>query len=224
MFNLPWLFFFQTLDPDEEVYSPTSELTPLTSDIQLPSNIKDILSSINIKEMNSTEIETSSKAPTDLEKKCRDPRQRISTMPSVEPPPPGIEEEFPPTCNPNTSLPPPSFVATPYMQPMNYIAPIPYSYPPPRFIADTYPNQYGLQQPPPPPPPPPMNMDQSNYNNYNQPGYAYNSVYQPPPPPPYPSKNKKGPGFWAGSKNEPKKKKFKKSGDRRDNKGTWRRM
>lgn len=210
------------MDPDEEVYSPTSELTPLTSDIQLPSNIKDILSSINIKEIHSTETGTSSKAPTDPEKKCRDPRQRISTIPSVEPPPPGHEKEFSAPCNPNTSIPPPNFSTTSYIQPLNYIAPIPYSYPPPAYIADAYPNQYGPQQPP--PPPPPMNMDQGKYNNYNQPGYAYNSVYQPPPPPPYPAKNKKGPGFWAGGKNEPKKKKFKKSGDRRDNKGSWRRM
>jgi len=88
---------------------------------------------------------------------------------------------------------------------------------------DAYPNQYGPQQPP--PPPPGMVLDQSKYNNYNQPGYAYNTVqYQPPLPPSYP-KTKKGSGFWGhgSSKNEPKKKKFKKSGDRRD-KGSWRRM
>lgn len=210
------------MDLDDEVYSPTSELAPLTTDIQLPSNIKDILSSINTKELQSTEVETT-KTATDTEKKCRDPRQRIPTIASAEPPPPGLEDEFPPPCNPDTSLPPPNFT-TPYMPPINYIAPIPYPYPPPGYIPDTYPNQYGPQQPP--PPPPPMVMDQGKYNNYNQSGYAYNSVQyqQPPPPPPY-SKTKKGSGFWASgsSKNEPKKKKFKKSGDRRD-KGNWRRM
>ncbi|XP_026814023.1 PHD finger protein 3 isoform X2 [Rhopalosiphum maidis] len=208
----------ESLDPDEEVYSPTSELVPLTSEIQLPSNIKDILSSINTKELLSNEAENS-KTTADVEKKCRDPRQRTST---AEPPPPGLEDEFTPPCNPDISLPPPHF-STPYMQPINYIAPIPYPYPPPGYIPDAYPNQYGPQQPP--PPPPPMVLDQGKYNNYNQPGYAYNTVqYQPPLPPPYP-KNKKGSGFWGhgSSKNEPKKKKFKKSGDRRD-KGSWRRM
>jgi len=207
------------LDPDEEVYSPTSELAPLTTEINLPSNIKDILSSINTKELRSTEIETS-KIAMDTEKKCRDPRQRIQTVSSAEPPPPGLEDEFPPSCNPNTSLPPPNF-SSPYMPPINYIAPIPYPYPPPGYVSESYSNQYGPQQPP--PPPPPMVIDQSKYNNYNQSGYAYNSVYQPPPPPPY--TKKKGSGFWASgnSKNEPKKKKFKKSGDRRD-KGSWRRM
>ncbi|CAI6364913.1 unnamed protein product [Macrosiphum euphorbiae] len=205
-------------DLDEEVYSPTSELAPLTTEIQLPSNIKDILSSINTKELLSTE-EENSKATTDVEKKCRDPRQRIST---AEPPPPGLEDEFTPPCNPDISLPPPHF-STPYMQPVNYIAPIPYPYPPPGYIPDAYPNQYGPQQPP--PPPPAMVLDQGKYNSYNQPGYAYNTVqYQPPLPPSYP-KTKKGSGFWGhgSSKNEPKKKKFKKSGDRRD-KGSWRRM
>jgi hypothetical protein len=201
------------------VYSPTSELAPLTTEINLPSNIKDILSSINTKELRSTEIETS-KIAMDTEKKCRDPRQRIQTVSSAEPPPPGLEDEFPPSCNPNTSLPPPNF-SSPYMPPINYIAPIPYPYPPPGYVSESYSNQYGPQQPP--PPPPPMVIDQSKYNNYNQSGYAYNSVYQPPPPPPY--TKKKGSGFWASgnSKNEPKKKKFKKSGDRRD-KGSWRRM
>jgi len=109
------------------------------------------------------------------------------------------------------------------MQPVNYISPIPYPYPPPGYIPDAYPNQYGPQQPP--PPPPAMVLDQGKYNSYNQPGYAYNTVqYQPPLPPSYP-KTKKGSGFWGhgSSKNEPKKKKFKKSGDRRD-KGSWRRM
>lgn len=202
------------------MYSPTSELAPLTTEINLPSNIKDILSSINTKELRSSEIETS-KIATDTEKKCRDPRQRIQTVTSAEPPPPGLEDEFPPSCNPNTNLPPPSF-ASPYnMPPINYIAPIPYPYPPPGYVSESYSNQYGTQQPP--PPPPPMVIDQSKYNNYNQSGYAYNPVYQPPPPPPY--TKKKGSGFWASgnSKNEPKKKKFKKSGDRRD-KGSWRRM
>lgn len=207
------------MDPDEEVYSPTSEVTPLTADIQLPSNIKDILSSINTKESNTTEAE-SSKGTTDVEKKCRDPRQRNSAINLIEPPPPGLEDEFSSSCNPNTNL-PPTF-STPYMQPINYVAPIPYSYPPPGYPTDTYPNQYGPQQPP--PPPPPMAMDQGKYNNYNQSGYTYNTVYQPPPPPSY-TKNKKGSGFWASgnSKNEPKKKKFKKSSDRRD-KNSWRRM
>lgn len=201
------------------MYSPTSELDPLTSEIRLPSNIKDILSSINTKELGSNEIETS-KVATDVEKKCRDPRQRIQTAASAEPPPPGLEDEFPSSCNPNTSLPPPNF-KSPYMAPINYIAPIPYPYPPPGYVSDSYSNQYGPQQPP--PPPPPMAIDQSKYNNYNQSGYTYNSVYQPPPPPPY--SKKKGSGFWASgsSKNEPKKKKFKKSGERRD-KGSWRRM
>ncbi|XP_022168280.1 PHD finger protein 3 [Myzus persicae] len=206
-------------DLDEEVYSPTSELAPLTSEIQLPSNIKDILSSINTKELPSTEAENS-KITTDVEKKCRDPRQRIS---AAEPPPPGLEDEFTTPCNPDISLPPPNF-PTPYMQPpINYIAPIPYPYPPPGYMPDAYPNQYGPQQPP--PPPPNMVLDQGKYNNYNQPGYAYNTAqYQPPPPPSYP-KTKKGSGFWGhgSSKHEPKKKKFKKSGDRRD-KGSWRRM
>ncbi|KAF0767731.1 PHD finger protein 3 isoform X1 [Aphis craccivora] len=208
-----------SLDPDEEVYSPTSELAPLTTEIQLPSNIKDILSAINTKELLSNEAE-SSKSATDVEKKCRDPRQRIST---AEPPPPGLEDEFTPPCNPDISLPPPNFSSTSYMPPINYIAPIPYPYPPPGYIPDAYPNQYGPQQPP--PPPPPMVLDQGKYNNYNQPGYAYNTVqYQPPLPPPYP-KTTKGSGFWGhgSSQNEPKKKKFKKSGDRRD-KGSWRRM
>jgi len=208
------------LDPDEEVYSPTSELAPLTTEIQLPSNIKDILSSINTKELHSTETETC-RAAIDIEKKCRDPRQRIPTMSSVEPPPPGLEDEFSQPCNPDTSLPPPNFT-TQFIPPINYISPVPYPYPPPGYIPDAYPNQYGPQQPP--PPPPPMVIDQSNYNNYNQSNYGYNSVYQPPPPPPYPQKSKKGSGFWASgnSKNEPKKKKFKKSSDRRDNKGSWR--
>lgn len=199
------------------MYSPTSELTPLTTEIQLPSNIKDILSSINTKEPCPTEIETS-KVATDNEKKCRDPRQRIQTV--AEPPPPGLEDEFPPSCNPNTSLPPPNF-ASPYMPPINYIAPIPYPYPPPGYVSESYPNQY--RPPQPPPPPPPMNIDQNKYNNFNQSGYAYTSVYPPPPPPPY--SKKKASGFWASgnSKNEPKKKKFKKSEDRRD-KGSWRRM
>lgn len=199
------------------MYSPTSELAPLTTDIQLPSNIKDILSSINTKDQHSTEADVS-KAALDTEKKCRDPRQRTVAS---EPPPPGLEDEFSLPCNPDTSLPPPNF-PTSYMAPINYIAPIPYSYPPPGYIPDGYPNQYVSQQPP--PPPPPMVMDQGSYNNYNQPGYVYNSVYQQPPPPPNYQKNKKGSGFWAGSnsKNEPKKKKFKKSNDRRD-KGSWRR-
>lgn len=211
----------QTLDSNDEVYSPTSELVPLTTDIQLPSNIKDILSSINTKELQSTEAEIS-KVATDTEKKCRDPRQRNSTAVLIEPPPPGLEDEFPSPCNPDTSLPPPNF-PTQYMAPLNYIPPVPYPYPPPGYnMADAYPNQYGSQQPP--PPPPQMVVDQGSYNNFNQSGYAYNSVYQPPPPPPYPQKSKKGKGFWVGgnSKNEPKKKKFKKSGDRRD-KGSWRR-
>lgn len=209
------------MDPDEEVYSPTSEVTPLTTDIQLPSNIKDILSSINTKESNTTEAETS-KAATDVEKKCRDPRQRNSTITLAEPPPSGLEDDFSPSCNPNTNKPPPNF-STPYMQPVNYVAPISYPYPPPGYPPDAYPNQYGPQQPP--PPPPPMVMDQGKYNNYNQSGYTYNTVYQPPPPPPSYTKNKKGSGFWASgnSKNEPKKKKFKKSNDRRD-KNSWRRM
>uniref|UniRef100_A0A2H8TJ13 PHD finger protein 3 n=2 Tax=Melanaphis sacchari TaxID=742174 RepID=A0A2H8TJ13_9HEMI len=207
-----------SLDPDEEVYSPTSELAPLTSEIQLPSNIKDILSSINTKELLSNEVENS-KTTADVEKKCRDPRQRIST---AEPPPPGLEDEFTPPRNPDISVPPPHF-SLPFRPPTNYIAPIPYPYPPPGYITDAYPNQYGPQQPP--PPPPTMALDQGKYNNYNQPGYAYNTVqYKPPIPPPYP-KTKKGSGFWGhgSSKNEPKKKKFKKSGDRRD-KGSWRHM
>ncbi|XP_050428970.1 PHD finger protein 3 [Adelges cooleyi] len=205
------------LDPDEEVYSPTSELAPLTTDIQLPSNIKDILSSFNTKESQPVDAVEPSKATTDNEKKCRDPRQRNPSVTSTEPPPPGLEDEFPVACNPNTSLPPPNY-NTQYMA-MNYVAPMPYSYPPPGY---TYPNQYGPQQPP----PPPVGPDQSNYN-YNQPGFTYNAMYQhPPPPPPYPpSKNKKGSGYWASSsKDEPKKKKFKKSGDRRDSKGSWRHM
>ncbi|VVC29402.1 Zinc finger, PHD-type,Zinc finger, FYVE/PHD-type,Spen paralogue and orthologue SPOC, C-terminal,Zinc [Cinara cedri] len=211
-----------SLDSDEEVYSPTSELTPLTTKIHLPSNIKDILSSINTKDLNSTD-EDISKAAADSEKKCRDPRQRISSVTSVEHPIP--EEEFSSPCKPERSLPPPSF-PTPYRAPMNYVAPMPYAYPPPGYISDVYPNQYGSQQPP-PPPPPPMTMDQSKYNNYNQSKFSYNSVYQPPPPPPkmpYTKNEKKSSGFWlsGSSKNEPKKKRFKKSGDRRD-KNSWRR-
>lgn len=217
-----YYFLTQSIEPDE-VYSPTSELVPLTTDIQLPSNIKDILSSINTKELHSMETEMS-KSVTETEKKCRDPRQRNPTMASVEPPPPGLEDEFPPSCNPDTSLPPPNF-PTQYMPPLNYIPPVSFTYPPPGYINESFPNQFGPQQPP--PPPPPRVMDQGNYNNnYNQPGYTYNSMYQPPPPPPYPQKSKKGSGFWVSgnSKNEPKKKKFKKSGDRRDNnKGSWRR-
>lgn len=200
------------------MYSPTSELAPLTTDIQLPSNIKDILSSINTKDLQSTEADMS-KASSDTEKKCRDPRQRIVAS---EPPPPGLEDEFSSPCNPDTSLPPPNF-STPYMAPINYIAPIPYSYPPPGYIPDGYPNQY-LSQQPPPPPPPMAAIDQGKYNYNQQPGYGYNSVYQQPPPPPNYPKTKKGLGFWSSgnSKNEPKKKKFKKSSDRRD-KGPWRR-
>lgn len=212
----------QTLNLDEEVYSPTSELVPLTTDIQLPSNIKDILSSINTKELQLAEAETT-KASLDVEKKCRDPRQRVPIM--AEPPPPGLEDEFPLPCNPDTSLPPPNYTTTPFIPPMNYIAPqIPYPYPPPGYISEPYSNQYGPQQPP--PPPPPIANDPGNYNNYNQAGYAYNTVYQPPPPLPAYPKTKKGSGFWASgnSKNEPKKKKFKKSNDRRDKGGSWRRM
>ncbi|XP_050532700.1 death-inducer obliterator 1 isoform X2 [Daktulosphaira vitifoliae] len=210
------------LDPDEEVYSPTSELTPLTTDIQLPSNIKDILSSISSKESQSTDIELS-KTSLDVEKKCRDPRQRSAVTSAAEPPPPGLEDEYPSPCNPDTSLPPPNY-NTPYIQ-MNYIAPMPYPYPPPGY---TYPTQYRSQQPP----PPPIGPDQSNFN-YNPPTYPYNNMYQhpppppPPPPPPYPlNKNKKKSGYWVGSnsKDEPKKKKYKKSNDRRDNKDRWRRM
>lgn len=216
------------MDPIEEVYSPTSELDPLTTDIQLPSNIKDILSSINTKELQSTEADTSNTA-SEIEKKCRDPRQRISSMASAEPPPTGLENDFSLSRNPDINLPPSNF-ATQYIPPINYIAPASYSYPPPGYVSDTYPNQYGTQQPP--PPPPPMVIDQGSYSSYNQPNFAYNAVYQPPPPPPYPQKSKKGSGFWASgngntnrgnNKNEPKKKKFKKSGDRRDNKGPWRR-
>lgn len=208
------------MDSDEEVYSPTSELTPLTTKIHLPSNIKDILSSINTKDLNPTD-EDISKAAADSEKKCRDPRQRISSVISAEPPPLGLEDELQSPCKPDTSLPPPSF-ATPYMAPINYVTPMPYPYPPPGYMSDVYPNQYGPHQPP-PPPPPPMVMDQSKYNNYNQSNFSYNSVYQPPPPPPPYTKNKKGSGFWVSgsSKNEPKKKKFKKSSDRRD-KNSWR--
>jgi len=190
----------------------------LTTDIQLPSNIKDILSSINTKETHSTEAEISKTSSE--EKKCRDPRQRIPTITS-EPPPPGLEDEFSLPYNSDTNLPPPNFT-TSYRAPINYIAPMPYPYPPPSYIPDVYPNQYGSQQPH--PPPPSMVIDQGKYNNYNQSSYSYNHTYQQQSLPNY-SKNKKGSGFWASgnSKNEPKKKKFKKSGDRRDKGGSWRR-
>lgn len=199
------------------MYSPTSELTPLTNKIHLPSNIKDILSSIKSNDLNSTD----EAAADDSEKKCRDPRQRISSVNPAEPP--GLEDEFRSPCKPNTrSLHPPSF-ATPYMAPVNYAASMPYHYLPHGYVSDVYPNQYGSQQPP--PPPPSMTIGQNKYNNYNQSSYSYNSSgYQQPPPPPSYTKNKKGSGFWVGgnTKVEPKKKKFKKSLDRR-NKNSWRR-
>lgn len=209
------------MDSDEEVYSPTSELTPLTTKIHLPSNIKDILSSIHTKDLNSTDEDISKAAADDSEKKCRDPRQRISSVNPAEPPPPGLEDEFPLPCKPDTSLPCQSF-ATTYMAPVNYAASMPYHYLPPGYISDAYPNQYGPQQQQ---PPQSMTIDQSKYNNYNQSSYSYNSsgYQQPPPPPPY-KKNKKESGFWVSgsAKIQPKKKKFKKKSDRR-NKNSWRR-